>query len=353
MKKKSLLLLGIMLIITFAGAIIISLANSKAVDVGSNDKKLKVVATFYPVYLIGLNIAGQAEDIEVNSLTELNTGCLHDYQLTTEDMKLISDADVLIINGGGMESFMRDITENYPELDIIDASQGITMLKEDYESYGEEEASDESNAAAETAAEKEAGGKPGISNGNPHVWLNPQLYIKQIENVRDGLVNYLTTSDTIPALKIDKLRQGIEMNAGTYIEEIIELDSELTDITDSLASVSDQTQNAPQAVIFHDSFAYLANRAGLRIAFTVPLDSDTSLSAGDIATIIDAVRQEDIKYLFTEQQYSDSIAKQIAAETGAKVFIIDSVVTGDGAKDSYLKAMRENLKVLKEALQYK
>jgi zinc transport system substrate-binding protein len=88
----------------------------------------------------------------------------------------------------------------------------------------------------------------------------------------------------------------------------------------------------------------------MKVAFTVPLDSDTALSAGDIAEIIKAVREDNIKYLFTEQQYNDSIAKQIEAETEAKVYIIDSAVTGDGSKDSYLKAMKNNLTVLKEAL---
>ena len=320
MKKKLMLLLSAMVILASAGAIIIILTGPKPdSEVTQADNKLRVVTTFYPVYMIGLNIADQVEGIEVKSLTDLNTGCLHDYQLTTEDVRLISSADVMVINGGGMEGFLEDVVTNYPNLKIIDASKGITMLSN--KSDGEQDY-------------------------NPHVWLDPNLYIKQIENVRDGLIEYLKDSNS----GITDISQAIEKNTLEYIQEVTLLDNEIDESMKSITANSEQAVNEQKVVIFHDAFAYLAKRAGMMVAFTVPLDSDTALSAGDIASIIDAVRMDDIKYLFTEEQYSDSIAKQIESETDAKVYIIDSVVTGDGAKDSYLTAMQNNLQVLKEAL---
>ncbi|MHB8128863.1 MAG: metal ABC transporter substrate-binding protein [Mobilitalea sp.] len=320
MKKKLMLLLGAMVILATAGAIIIILTGTKADSESTQaDNKLRVITTFYPVYMIGLNIADQVEGIEVKSLTDLNTGCLHDYQLTTEDMRLISSADVMVINGGGMEGFLEDVVANYPNLKIIDASQGIKMLSN--KSDGEQDY-------------------------NPHVWLDPKLYIKQIENVRDGLIDYLNDSNA----DITNISQAIDKNTLEYIQEVTLLDDEIDESMKSIAATSAQSVNAKQVVIFHDAFAYLANRVGMTVTFTVPLDSDTALSAGDIADIIDKVKVDDIKYLFTEEQYSDSIAKQIESETDAKVYIIDSVVTGEGAKDSYLIAMQNNLQVLKEAL---
>lgn len=337
MKNKLMLLLGILLFLTAVGVIIIKVAAPKAdIEAINEEEKLKVVTTFYPVYMIGLNVAGQANNIEVKSLTNLNTGCLHDYQLTTEDMKIISNADVMIINGGGMESFLEDVTTNYPKLTIIDASEGIEMLPN-----AEEEHEDESNEEVDVDSEED---DHEHGEYNPHVWLDPKLYIKQIENVRDHLIQYVETSD----MDLSKLSQEIEENAQDYIQKVMDLDTEIESAKKDINLVSEQGGEA-QVVIFHDSFAYLANRIGMKVAFTVPLDSDTALSAGDIAEIINVVRQEKIKYLFTEEQYSDSIAKQIEAETEAKVYIIDSAVTGDGAKDSYLTAMRDNLSVLKEA----
>jgi zinc transport system substrate-binding protein len=368
MKKKLMLLLGTLLFLTAVGAIIIKISAPKAdIEAINEEDKLKVVTTFYPVYMIGLNVAGQAKNIEVKSLTNLNTGCLHDYQLTTEDMKIISSADVMIINGGGMESFLEDVATNYPALTIINASQGITMLQNEGEEEHEnendlntevegtkEDATEDTNKSStevEVAASDEADvvtvEEDDHDHGeyNPHVWLDPKLYIKQIENVRDGLMKYVKDSD----MDISNLSQDIEENAQTYIQEVMDLDNEIEEARKDMELTSEQGGET-QVVIFHDSFAYLANRIGMKVAFTVPLDSDTALSAGDIAEIINVVREDQIKYLFTEQQYSDSIAKQIEAETEAKVYIIDSAVTGDGSKDSYLTAMRNNLIVLKDAL---
>lgn len=318
MKKKLLFLFGLMASIALAGTFIIILFSSKPVTTPVQGKdKLKVVATFYPVYLIGMNLADASENMEVKSLTELNTGCLHDYQLTTEDMKLISDADILIINGGGMESFLSDVRANYPKLTIIDASLGVAMLNEGSD-----------------------------TEYNAHVWLDPERYMEQIENVRDGLLDYISTAQGF-SFSSSVLENEITQNAETYLGKVQKLSQEFKD---SFSNQEKPASDAAKAVIFHDSFAYLADKVGIEVAFSVPLDSDTTLSAGEIATIIDSVKKDNIKYLFTELQYSDSIAKQIEAETGAKVFIINSVVTGSGEKDSYLNDMRSNLEVIREAV---
>jgi zinc transport system substrate-binding protein len=230
---------------------------------------------------------------------------------------------------------------------------GITMLKDNAEGLDTSKGQEPTGLTVQGSRQTRAEANLGISTDNPHVWLDPQLYISQIDNVKDGLLNYLSSSNRIADTAKDKLKQEITNNSQAYISEVEKLNADLTDITGSLPVFSDQSAALPQAVIFHDAFAYLADRAGLKVGFTVPLDSDTSLSAGDIASIIDAVKRDNIKYLFTPKQYSDSIAKQIEAETDAKVYIIDSVVTGPGTKDAYLKAMQGNLKVLKEVLKNK
>lgn len=334
MKKKMIFLVGIMITIIAASALIIKVISKNAVyNVDNNAKKVQIVASFYPVYMIGLNITDQLEGIEVNSLTDINTGCLHDYQLTTEDMKLISDADILIINGGGMEGFLTDLTANYPNLTIIDASEDIEMLPRQESDLIDPEEHEE-------------------SNWNAHVWLDPKRYIQQIENVRDGLVSYFNAFGEEEA----SLVSSVQSNAGAYIDQVASIDQELDQLTAVFSSGdaavnNNATYDKGQAVIFHDAFAYLANRAGITVKYTVPLDSDTSLSAGDIAQIVRAAKQDGIHYLFTEMQYSTSIAQQIGTETGAKVYIIDSAVTGDGAKDSYIKAMKKNIATLQEAFQ--
>ena len=325
MKRKLLLLLCVMIILTVVGAIIAIAINPKTeTSVNQEGKKIQVVTTFYPMYIIGLNIIDGIDSIELKNLTSKNTGCLHDYQLTTEDMKILASADVLIMNGGGMENFIEDIIKNYPQLLVIDASKGITMLKR------------ETDLLAQTEGDF-----------NSHVWLDPKLYINQIENVRDGLTSYLDSM----GLDEEDIPKSILNNAQTYIQKVSDLDREIEESLLPMTNMSDLAGRKKEAVIFHDAFAYLASRIGLTVAYTVQMGTDTTLSAGEIADVIDLVKKDKIKYLFTELQYSDSIAKRIEDETDASVYVIDSIVTGDGSKDSYLNAMHQNILVLQDALQ--
>ncbi|HKL80269.1 MAG TPA: zinc ABC transporter substrate-binding protein, partial [Mobilitalea sp.] len=114
-----------------------------------------------------------------------------------------------------------------------------------------------------------------------------------------------------------------------------------------------QVDVVQKVVIFHEAFAYIAARAELETAFTVEMEGDTALSATEIAGIIKLVQQDEIEYLFTEQQYGDTITDRIEEETGIQAYIIDSAVTGDGTKDSYLEAMEKNLETLRTAFQIK
>ena len=79
----------------------------------SNDSnKLNIVTSFYPVYIATSNIIDGVEDVTLNNMTNVDVGCLHDYQLTTKDMNNLERADIFIVNGGGMESFLDNAINN-------------------------------------------------------------------------------------------------------------------------------------------------------------------------------------------------------------------------------------------------
>jgi len=101
MKKKLIAILGIMLIIVIGTAFVTAATRKEARD----EEKLTIVTSFYPMYILAKNLT-QGTNVDVVNLTEYKTGCLHDYQLTTSDMKKLENADIFIMNGGGMESFM-------------------------------------------------------------------------------------------------------------------------------------------------------------------------------------------------------------------------------------------------------
>jgi zinc transport system substrate-binding protein len=352
-RKKLVILLGIMAILVVISTIIIHLSKDDrryVKDSGENQGKIQVVTTFYPMYIIGLNVADHMDNVEVTNLTDMNTGCVHDYQLTTDNMKLLSDADVIIVNGGGLEGFLDEVISNYPNLRVIDSSKGISMLAYDGHEEGEshETIEDHDGNHEEAGEENEEHHEHG--DYNPHIWLDPQAYVKQIGNVRDGLTAYIQDRNAANQLTENttkELTTEIEQNAAAYIEKVLDLDRRISEIHPQ-SNLRNGEESADQGVaIFHDSFAYLAERLGLKVAYAVEIDSESALSASDIAQIIDLVKEGKIHYLFAENLYGDMITARIKGETGVEVTLMDPIVTGDGSKDSYINAMEKNIELLK------
>lgn len=319
MKKKLIAILGIMAAIIIGTTLVTAATRKKE----NKEDKLTIVTSFYPMYILAKNLT-EGTNADIVNLTEYKTGCLHDYQLTTSDMKKLENADIFIMNGGGMESFMEDILEAYPNLSIINASKGIEFLTAEGHNHEEEDVSNHEN-------EEESEDNHSDEELNAHVWLNMNYYMKEIQNVQEDLI------------KLDK------ENAKTYEGNGKEYSDKVENLKKDFETILSDT-NEKKVVIFHDSFAYLAQELGLEVIHTVNLDGETALSAGDISEVIDEVKEKQVKVLFTEEQYSTSIADNIASETDAKVYIIDSLVTGDMDKDSYINGMKQNLEVLKQAL---
>lgn len=158
MKRKwTILLLALLVFLTGCG---------RTIDT-TEEGKLRVVTSFYPIYLLAREITEGAENVELVNMAQPQTGCLHDYELTISDMKLLERADVLIINGGGMESFLAQAMERYPELVIVDTSLGIDLLEEEAHHHHEGEAEEEHEAHAHE------------HEGNPHIWLSPKRAARQ------------------------------------------------------------------------------------------------------------------------------------------------------------------------------
>lgn len=314
MKKKIYTLIIIMLVIIVATVIalnVFSEDNKKEIQGGEN---ISLVTSFYPVYIIASNLGLDIAEIRLSSLTDFSSGCPHDYQLTTNNMKLLEDGDIFVMNGGGMEGFIGDVVAAYPDLYVIDTSKDIDML----ESRGHQ-------------------GEP-----NPHIWLDPDRYIEQIANVRDGLIDYI--EEYMPNKAWQDTIAIINKNADDYIDKVRGLNEKYNELVD------DKTIDDMKVVAFHDSFAYLADKIGFDVVHTIEVEGDESLSASEIAEVIRLINEEDIPYLFTELQFGNSISDRIEEETHAQIFIIDSAVTGDGSTGSYIDAMEANFLTLKQAI---
>lgn len=272
-----------------------------------------IVTSFYPMYVFTQNVVRDVPGVRVVNMASESAGCLHDYQLQTRDMITLEGADALVINGGGMEQFMDKVIAQRPELPVINASGGIEMLCSEDDHEDEDHDHDH-----------------GVYNA--HVWLDPALAMRQVQNIADGLA----AADSENA-------EAYQQNAAAYKARLQALDAELS------------AQLAPLAgsaiVTFHEAFTYFADAYGLVVAGVIANDAGEEPSTRQIAATCDLVKQYQVKALFVEPQYPTKSAETIARETGARVFTLDPVVSGDGSPESYEHLMRENARVLTEALE--
>ncbi len=297
-KSKKLLFVIIMLIVlTVIGIAIIaiSIAMSEGESAEGKDGKLTVVTSFYPMYIATLNIT-EGADINLNNLSEPQTGCLHDYQLTTEDVKLLSKADVFIINGGGMEEFLDDVVSNYPKLKVVDSSKGVDALED-----------------------------------NAHMWMSIPCYIKQVENIRDQL------SKLDPA-NADKYNS----NSQTYISRLNEL-----------KSMENEVNKGSNVVLFSEAYEYVAKDYEMEVKSVLDLDEEKDISAKEVAETVDVIKKDNVPLIIAEKQYGEKMADIVKDETGVNVVYLDTIIRGDYNKDSYINAMRSNIELLKGAFSWK
>lgn len=277
-------------------------------------ENISVVATFYPVYVLAENVLNSVAGVTLTSMTPPATGCLHDYQLLTRDMRALSEAQMLLINGAGMESFLPSVVAINADLQIVDCSQGVELLpEEDHDEGGHHH------------EEHEHG------EFNSHIWLDPQNAIQMTRNMAAALSGLLPN-------QADK----IAANADAYIAELTALDDELR------AAISLLPHK--DIVTFHEAFPYFARAYDLNVVAVVTLEPDEAPSPRMLMDLIDRVRAAGNPPLFSEPQYESGLLLTVAQQTGAPVFELDPLVTGDAALTAYQDVMRKNLAVLQEAL---
>lgn len=299
-------------------------------NVDSNKKTedtLNIVTSFYPLYISTINITKDIPNITVTNMTKSQTGCLHDYQLTPQDLKTLEKADILVVNGAGMESFLDSIISQYPNLEIVDATKGLTLLEDDTHSHDDHDHDHD--------YEDEHSEDDGHDHEyNPHVWVSVTGNIEEVKNIASQL------EDLNPENK-----EAYESNTNTYVSKLEELKNEMHAELDNLPN--------RDIITFHEAFPYFAEEFNLNIAGVIEIEPDSEPSAKEIEEIINTIKSKNINALFTEPQYSSKVAETIATETGATVYELDPIVTGDSnpdAYDDYINKMKKNLDVLKEAL---
>lgn len=269
---------------------------------GGSSAGLRILTSFYPMHIMALNVTHGAEGVRLENLAPPTAGCLHDYALSTADMKKFEKADILVINGAGMEGFMDRIAGRYPHLKIASLAEGIPLIREG-----------------------------GGGQFNPHVWVSVTGAVAQVKNLGRRL-------ETLDPARASLYRK----NTAVYVERLEGLRKKMHLELDPF--------RGKRIVTFHEAFPYFAREFGLVIAAVVEREPGSEPGAAELRDTIEIVKRSGVPALFAEPQYPSKAAEVIARESGARLYVLDPAVTGPLHRDAYIAAMEKNMETLARAL---
>lgn len=270
--------------------------------------KITVAASFYPVYIFTLNLLDGIKEINVECMAEQSVGCLHDYNLTAKDARLLSDARVLVINGAGMEGFLEDAFDSVENLKVIDSSENIDLI---------------CNEAHHDESEHNH-----HHHENSHIWLSVDNAKVQVKNIKNGLV-----------AELPEYEESIQKNYEKYIAR---LDALIEKRAEAVFG-----EEEPSVISFHGAYEYLGEELGFHIADTIESDEGAEPSAKELAHLVSEIKDNNIKALLVEPEYSGSAAEILRRETNIKIYTLNPVISGDSVLTAYEDIMNENYDVLK------
>ncbi len=344
------------------------------------DDTFVIMTSCNPVYIATSNVVGDIDGVVVENLSQPTTGCLHDYTLTTQDMKNLSKADVLVINGGGMEGYLDNVMTAYPELTIIDASADIAYIEgeehdhdhdeveesghnhndidvdvdvdeagydhdeiEDVEHTHEdvedsehvhEDVEESEHDHEENESHNHASGESGHNHeNNSHVWMSLDLYQQEVEAIAAGL----SQIDTEHA-------SDYKGAAASYIASLQEA------LAPQIKALQEKLSGQP-LVVLHEAYDYIAQDVGAQVVGTLDLDEERQVSAGEVADIIGIIDDKQVGLVLAEEDYGSDMGGMIMAETSAKVVYLNTLIHGTYEANDYAKVMVDNYKLILQALE--
>ena len=259
-------------------------------------KDIKIVTSFYPVYIMALNVAKDLPQVKVYNLTPDALGCLHDYALSSADMQKLAEADIFIANGAGMEGFLEKVASQYPKLRIVRLAEGIPLI-----------------------------------DSNPHVWLSISGAVMQVKKLGASL------------RELDPENAALyEKNTDAYVVKLERLGLKMYSVL--------APYKGAKVITLHDAYPYLAQEFGFEIVAVIESEPGAQPSAKDLSEIIDLIRSRNIKTIFSDQWYPAPSLETISRETGAAVYFVDPATSGPDEPGAYIEIMQKNIETLKEAL---
>ncbi len=297
---------------------------------------LKVVATTTILQDIAQNVAG--DQFTVDDLVPTD-GDVHQYEPTPADVQKIADADLILVNGVGLEQFLdKLIADSGTQGTVVTVSEGLPIqrfLSIEARAGGSGGAQILGISGSYTCGAPQPGEE--IGECDPHLWQNVVNVIGYTLNIRDAF----SAADPDHA-------DAYNTNAGNYVAQLEQIDAQ---VFTGLADITNRV-----LVTNHDAMGYFAARYGFQIAGVVLPGGATGQEPDPqaVAQLIDTIKADNVKAVFLENVSGDRMASQIADEAGVQVvqgLYTDALGAPDSSGATYLDMIRANIQTLHNALQ--
>ncbi|HEY1105173.1 MAG TPA: metal ABC transporter substrate-binding protein [Agromyces sp.] len=283
---------------------------------GSSADEPQIVATTTQVGDFTRELVG--DEVAVTQLLSPGQSA-HGFDPSAAQLLALSDADALVVNGAGLESWLDDaIAASGFDGVLVDASTGIELFGTDDHDHGDhaDEAEDsgdghehEHEGESEAAHDDHAHGE-----GNPHIWADPELAEHMVENIAHGLAE-------VPGVDT----AAVEANETAYLEQLHALDDWIGENVDRVP-VADRL-----LVTNHDAFTYFVDAYDITFVGSIipSFDDNAEPSAAEIDELVAKIRDTGVQAVFSEASISPKAAETIGAESGAKVYSGPDALYGD------------------------
>ena len=284
-------------------------ACSPTTKSGTSSSAPHILATETFLGDIARNIAG--DRIKVETLLPATVDP-HEFQPTPQDVVKITESQMLIVNGLGYETWLAKTLENISGQQLVVVATKGLMPNPD-----------------------PSGEHP---DGDPHMWMNPLNTIQYVKNIRDGL------AQVDPAGKDTYIA-----NADAYISKLKDLDQWVK------TEVAQLPLEKRLLVTNHDALGYFAKAYDFKVVGAVipSITTEASPSAQQMASLIDTIKRSGAPAIFLDIGENQTLAKQIASESGAKVITdlyVESISVADGPAPTYIDMIKHDVSIIVDAL---
>ena len=327
-----------------------------AKEVADEKSGLKVYASVYPVYDFAKKIAGDKIDVEMVMPQGTEP---HGWEPDSEAIKNLEGADMFIYNGAWLESWTDKVIGSLSnkDLKVVEASEGVELIKSththehedhdheaveehnhnheaeennhnnDLENHNHNHEAEENNHNHEEHHDHEHEHHHGPMD--PHVWISPKNAKIEMENIKNAFAEL-----------DEENKDYYESNYEKYAKMLDELDAKYND---SLKDLPNKT-----IVVSHEAYGYLCKDYGLTQIGIKGVNAETEPDAKKMAEIINYIKENDIKTIFTEELIDPKVSKIIADETGCDVKVLSPI---EGLSEEQIKNNEEYFSIMEQNLE--